>query len=85
MFRAIPEASGRAFSKGGLQFRKDIRVVAFPRRMTHHFNEVGWPSQIPTDEQGRKDFIAGMHKQKTEIFMKMVESGGLPLREGVAR
>jgi hypothetical protein len=56
-----------------------------PYRMTHYFNQVGWPSQIPTDEQGRKEYIAGMHKRKTEIFMRMVESGAMPLRPGVAR
>lgn len=54
-------------------------------RMTHYFNKVGWPSAAPADEAGRKDFVAGLHKLKTGLFMDLVDTGALPLRPGVAR
>ena len=33
----------------------------------------------------RKAFIAELHRLKTNIFMRMVESGAMPLRPGVRR
>ncbi|KAG2329633.1 hypothetical protein Bca52824_000813 [Brassica carinata] len=36
--------------------------------MTAYFNKVGWPEKAPKDEAERKAFIAGLHKQKTELL-----------------
>lgn len=33
----------------------------------------------------RKAFVAELHRLKTDIFMRMVESGAMPLRPGVRR
>jgi len=57
----------------------------FMTRMTAYFNKVGWPANAPTDEQERKEFIASLHKQKTELFMALIEKKLLPLRPGVAK
>ena len=46
-------------------------------------NEVGWPGQIP--EEGRADKILGLHLAKTDIFMKLIDEGKIPLRPGVLR
>ena len=54
-------------------------------RMTAYFNQVGWPEKAPKDEAERKEFIAGLHKQKTELFMVLIEKKLLPLRPGVAK
>lgn len=54
-------------------------------RMTAYFNKVGWPEKAPKDEAERKEFIAGLHKQKTELFMVLIEKKLLPLRPGVAK
>jgi hypothetical protein len=53
--------------------------------MTAYFNKTGWPANAPKGEQERKDFIASLHKRKTELFMELVEKKLLPLRPGVAK
>lgn len=53
--------------------------------MTAYFNKTGWPANAPTGEQERKDFIASLHKRKTELFMVLIEKKLLPLRPGVAK
>jgi hypothetical protein len=32
-----------------------------------------------------KELVAGLHTQKTDLFMQMVETGAMPLRPGVQR
>lgn len=49
----------------------------------NHQNEVGWPDQLP--EEGRSDKIKQLHLQKTELFMKLIDDGQIPLRPGVLR
>lgn len=50
-------------------------------RMRRHFDETQWPASHPD----RDALIAGLHKAKTEIFMRLIRGGGLPLRPGIAR
>ena len=40
---------------------------------------------LPTDEAAQRELIAGWHKRKTEIYTRMVASGALPPRAGIAR
>lgn len=54
-------------------------------RMTAYFNKVGWPEKAPKSEEERKEFIASLHKRKTELFMALIEKKLLPLRPGVAK
>lgn len=50
-------------------------------RMARHFNETGWP----VGHADRDALIASLHKIKTEIFMRLISEGSLPLRPGIAR
>lgn len=78
----------KAFEEEGLDATWDVQLYGElleigggKERMTHYFNNVGWPA---VEEVRRKEFVAGLHKKKTELFMDLVESGELPLRPGVA-
>eukprot|EP00899_Mesostigma_viride_P008141 jgi/Mesvir1/17328/Mv07722-RA.1 len=85
-------AFNQAFAQMGLDTVWDVelygellKIGGGKERMTHHFNNVGWPSQMPADAKGRQEFIARLHKLKTSLFAQMIEDGKLPLRPGVAR
>ncbi|CAI5987530.1 unnamed protein product [Closterium sp. NIES-64] len=62
-----------------------LKIGGGKERMTHYFNQVGWPQAAPIDPSERAAFVAGLHKSKTALFMQLVETGALPLRPGVAR
>jgi hypothetical protein len=53
--------------------------------MTAYFNKTGWPAKAPTTDDEMKNFIASLHKRKTELFMALIEKRLLPLRPGVQR
>lgn len=57
-----------------------LKISGGKERMKHYFNEVGWPETDDKDE-----LIKALHKTKTDTFMKIIESGELALRPGVAR
>jgi hypothetical protein len=48
-------------------------------------NEVGWPDQIPEGKEDRAAKVKQLHLQKTDIFMKLIDEGRIPLRPGVLR
>jgi HAD superfamily hydrolase (TIGR01509 family) len=50
-------------------------------RMHRHFDETGWPD----GHSDRDALVSRIHKLKTEIFMRLVGEGGLPLRPGITR
>lgn len=62
-----------------------LKIGGGKERMTAYFNKTGWPSNAPIAEEERKEFIASLHKRKTELFMALIEKKMLPLRPGVAR
>ena len=81
-------AFNQAFMNSGLDIRWSVErygellaVAGGKERMRHYFNEHGWPESA----SDRDDFIKQMHKLKTELYMKIIEDGRLPLRPGVAR
>jgi len=53
--------------------------------MTAYFSKTGWPAKAPKTDEERKEFIASLHKRKTELFMALIEKKLLPLRSGVQR
>ncbi|CAI6009650.1 unnamed protein product [Closterium sp. NIES-65] len=82
----------QAFEEKGLGVTWDVplygellKIGGGKERMTHYFNQVGWPQAAPIDPSERAAFVAGLHKSKTALFMQLVETGALPLRPGVAR
>ncbi|XP_062169676.1 CBBY-like protein [Alnus glutinosa] len=62
-----------------------LKIGGGKERMTAYFNKTGWPAKAPESEKERKEFIASLHKRKTELFMALIEKKLLPLRPGVAK
>ncbi|KAJ4818985.1 Haloacid dehalogenase-like hydrolase superfamily protein [Rhynchospora pubera] len=62
-----------------------LKIGGGKERMTAYFNKTGWPAKAPKTDDERKDFIASLHKRKTELFMALIEKKLLPLRPGVQR
>lgn len=62
-----------------------LKIGGGKERMTAYFNKVGWPEKAPKGEDERKQFIASLHKRKTDLFMVLIEKKLLPLRPGVAK
>lgn len=60
-----------------------LEVGGGKERMTAHWNEVGWPKNIP--EEGRKEKVLELHLRKTDIFMDLIDAGKIPLRPGILR
>lgn len=56
-------------------------------RMKAYWTREGWPAKYADDdkEQARMDLVKRLHARKTALFMKLVEEGKVPLRDGVAR
>ena len=81
-------AFNQAFAKKGYDFEWDaalygklLEVAGGKERMRGYFDQYGWP-----DDTSDKDaLIKDLHKLKTDLFMKIIESGQLPLRPGVKR
>lgn len=81
-------AFNRAFREKGLPIEWDVdlyrdllRVAGGKERMRHYFDTSGWPETI-TD---RDASIRELHAMKTDLFMKIIESGELSLRPGIRR
>jgi len=81
-------AFNRAFAEKGLGVEWDVnlyggllKIAGGKERMRHYFNTCGWPAEV----DDRDAFIKELHKLKTDLYMKIIESGELPLRPGVAR
>ncbi|XWS51346.1 hypothetical protein CRYUN_Cryun12cG0169300 [Craigia yunnanensis] len=62
-----------------------LKIGGGKERMAAYFNKTGWPEKAPKSEEERKEFIASLHKRKTELFMALTENRLLPLRPGVAK
>ncbi|WCJ36191.1 Haloacid dehalogenase-like hydrolase (HAD) superfamily protein [Euphorbia peplus] len=62
-----------------------LKIGGGKERMTAYFNKTGWPDNAPKSDEERKEFIASLHKRKTELFMALIEKKLLPLRPGVAK
>lgn len=81
-------AFNRAFSEMGLSVNWDIglyadlvKVAGGKERMKHFFSTNGWPDGV----NDKDSLIIDLHKNKTKLFMEIIENGELSLRPGVAR
>ncbi|MFB3903683.1 MAG: HAD family hydrolase [Acidobacteriota bacterium] len=81
-------AFNQAFAAKGLNTEWDTRtygellkIAGGKERMRWYFDRFGWPAGA----NDREIFIKELHYHKTDLFMKLVESGRLPLRSGVCR
>jgi len=83
-------AFNRTFKEFGYDFEWDVehyhellQVAGGKERMKHHLRTKGFGVEIKPEDID--DHIKTMHLRKTAIFVKMIESGELPLRAGVKR
>ena len=65
------------------RYGKLLEVGGGKERMTAHWNEVGWPSNILRTQRDSK--VKELHLRKTDIFMDMINQKKIPLRPGVLR
>ncbi len=80
-------AFNRAFAAAGIDAEWDVdlygrllKIAGGKERMTHYFNEVGWPKGKTAET-----LIPELHKRKTAIFTDLIAQGRLPLRPGISR
>ncbi len=83
-------AFNRAFSETGLDvewsvdlYGELLAISGGKERMRYYFDLYGWPAGVGAED--RPSFIVKLHALKTDLFMRIIESGELPLRTGVAR
>lgn len=81
-------AFNRAFAEIGLDVSWDVelygellKVAGGKERMRAYFEKAGWPAEA----KDKDEFIADLHKRKTNIFADLIASGQLPLRAGINR
>lgn len=74
-------AKGYAYEWTVAEYGELLQIAGGKERMKHYFDQVGWPNDV-TD---REAFIKELHHLKTDLFMKIIESGEMALRPGVAR
>ncbi|MCG6929244.1 MAG: HAD-IA family hydrolase [Desulfofustis sp.] len=83
-------AFNQAFSEFGFEVFWDvdhygelIRISGGKERMRHHLETRGFGR--PVDASQADELIRTLHKRKTEIFIDLIEGGGLKLRPGIHR
>lgn len=81
-------AFNEAFSELGLdchwsveRYGELLLTAGGKERMRRHFDETGWPAGHPDRDQ----LIAAIHRLKTDIFLRLIGTGAMPLRPGVRR
>jgi HAD superfamily hydrolase (TIGR01509 family) len=81
-------AFNQAFAAKGLKVEWDVslygellKIAGGKERMRHYFDQYGWPVGV----LDQAVLIQELHRLKTDLFMRIVESGQLPLRPGVKR
>lgn len=81
-------AFNRAFQRLGLnvqwsveEYGRLLSVAGGKERLAQYFERQGWPEQA----RDRQAFIQEVHRLKTDLYMRIIEQGELPLRPGVIR
>lgn len=82
-FNAAFEEFGYAVHWDVDHYGELIKISGGKERMKHHLATSGFGTHV--DPADADDLIARLHRRKTEIFIDLIESGGLPLRPGVQR
>lgn len=82
-------AFNRAFAEAGLDWEWSVElygslltVTGGKERIRHYLDHVNTTFARPDDLD---DFIAGLHRSKTQHYMAMMADGAIPLRRGVRR
>ncbi|OHB66184.1 MAG: hypothetical protein A2Y77_04640 [Planctomycetes bacterium RBG_13_62_9] len=81
-------AFNRTFSDKGYDFHWDVelykqllKVGGGKERMKHFFERTAWPKGAADKDV----LIKELHKLKTDYYTRIIESGEMPLRPGIAR
>jgi HAD superfamily hydrolase (TIGR01509 family) len=81
-------AFNRAFAQKGYDIEWDVqlykellKIAGGKERMKYYFDRMGWPEDVIDKDS----LIKELHKLKTDLYMRIIESGELLLRPGVAR
>lgn len=72
---------GYAIEWDGALYRELLKIGGGKERMKHFFEQTSWPAGV----EDREALIRELHDLKTAHYMRIIESGQLPLRPGVAR
>ncbi|UCD31977.1 MAG: HAD-IA family hydrolase [Desulfobacterales bacterium] len=82
-FNEMFKAFGYDFQWDVDKYHQLLQISGGKERMRHYFREEGIFPDFTDEEE--TDLLLKLHKQKTEIFVNLIESGKLPLRTGVKR
>jgi beta-phosphoglucomutase-like phosphatase (HAD superfamily) len=67
----------------GVELYGELLAITGGKERIRHFMENYEPAEL--GRNGLDDWIACLHKVKTKHYVNLLESGGIPLRPGVAR
>jgi HAD superfamily hydrolase (TIGR01509 family) len=83
------QAYNAAFKAAGLdwvwsteRYHQLLSVCGGKERIRHYVQQQGLEPQLPADLD---EYIAGLHAEKTSIYVNLMTAGGVPLRPGVER
>jgi HAD superfamily hydrolase (TIGR01509 family) len=65
----------------GALYKELLKIGGGKERMRHFFEQTSWPC----GDGDRDALIKELHERKTALYTRIIESGELPLRPGVAR
>lgn len=82
-FNETFKAFGYDFQWDVEQYHELLQVGGGKERMRHYLHTVGFGVEVKPEDEDQ--LIKDMHKAKTETFIKLIETGNLPLRPGVKR
>ncbi len=82
-FNETFKAFGYDFQWDVEQYHELLQVGGGKERMRHYLHTVGFGVEVKPEDEDQ--LIKDMHKAKTETFIRLIESGKLPLRPGVKR
>lgn len=79
-------AAGLGF-EWSYEFYEDLqnKVGGGKEKMRWYFDREGWPAAAGEGDSERADFIAGLHRDKTEMYRRRVADGDVVARAGVLR
>ena len=82
-FNETFKAFGYDFQWDVEKYHELLQVGGDKERMRHYLHTVGFGVEVKPEDEDQ--LIKDMHKAKTETFIRLIESGKLPLRPGVKR
>ncbi len=82
-FNRIFEDEGWGIQWDVARYGEMLKVAGGKERMKAQIAEPGF--ELPRDVGDVTEYVKGLHKRKTDLYMELVEQGKLPIRPGVKR